>query len=261
MDINTFKYYKTWFDNYVNSFYSKDEFTNKNITLKINHTKRVVENSKIISHHLGLSKEHSMTTEIAALFHDIGRFEQFKIYKTFNDSISEDHSTLGIKVLNQNNILDKIDKKEKNIILDAIYYHNKFQLPQLDTTYKEKTCKITRDSDKLDIFKVVTDYYSIRFTDPNPAIEHDLQESNEYSTNIVEDIFKCENSKFEYIKNCNDSRLMKLTWIFDIYFPITLSLVKEREYIQKSINALPNTPEITKIEKHLLSFIDKKASY
>lgn len=258
MDINTFNYFKSWFSNYVESFYCKDKFINENITLKLNHTIRVVENAKIISDYLKLTKEQSMTAEIAALFHDIGRFEQFKTYKTFNDKISEDHASLGLNVLNTHRVLTNLDDKEKNIILSAVDYHNKFSLPEIVDLEKETICKITRDADKLDILKVVTDYYATRFTNPNPAIEHNLPESNEYSSKIVEDIFKCQNSKFEYIKNSNDCRLMKLTWIFDVYFPITLLLIKERYYIEKTIEVLPRTPEMNKIERHLLRYIDKK---
>ncbi|GAA0179798.1 HD domain-containing protein [Clostridium sediminicola] len=258
MDINTFNYFKSWFSRYVESFYCEDEFINENITLKLNHTIRVVENSKIISQFLKLTKEQSLTAEVTALFHDIGRFEQFKTYKTFNDKISEDHASLGISILNNYGILNTLDNKEKNIILFAVYHHNKFSIPKINNINKEMICKITRDADKLDILKIVTDYYATRFTNSNPAIEHNLVESNNYSSKIVEDIFKCQNSKLEYIETSNDCRLMKLTWIFDIYFPKTLLLIKERNFIQKTMEALPKTDEMDSIQKHLLNYIDKK---
>lgn len=33
------------------------------------------------------------------LFHDVGRFYQFTVYRTFNDALSENHAKLGLKVI------------------------------------------------------------------------------------------------------------------------------------------------------------------
>jgi putative nucleotidyltransferase with HDIG domain len=46
--------------------------------------------------------------ETIALFHDIGRFEQFKTYGTFDDRASENHATIGLKVLKATDILNRL---------------------------------------------------------------------------------------------------------------------------------------------------------
>ena len=42
-----------------------------------------------------------LLAKTAALFHDIGRFPQWKHYSTFVDSVSEDHALLGLEVLSR----------------------------------------------------------------------------------------------------------------------------------------------------------------
>ena len=53
--------------------------------------------------------------EIMALFHDIGRFEQYKQYRTFSDYRSEDHAALGVKVIKANRILNGFEPAEAEI--------------------------------------------------------------------------------------------------------------------------------------------------
>ena len=54
--------------------------------------------SRLKRRHLQLSLHDVQLAEIMGLFHDVGRFRQYSIYKTFNDAQSEDHADLGLKV-------------------------------------------------------------------------------------------------------------------------------------------------------------------
>ena len=71
-----------WFDNYTASFKSEDSKIQQNFDLKIFHTKKVLENASIISKSLQLDDLDTYIAKAAALLHDVGRFEQFKRYKT-----------------------------------------------------------------------------------------------------------------------------------------------------------------------------------
>ena len=55
------------------------------IALKVKHTYEVVRKSEYIATGLKLDKENIELAKIIAILHDIGRFEQIKIYKEFND--------------------------------------------------------------------------------------------------------------------------------------------------------------------------------
>jgi hypothetical protein len=87
--------FRAWFNDYVAGFYGDDEFVNANIKLKEEHSKRVCKEMLYLADELGLPDEQRRIAEATALFHDIGRFEQFARYRTYNDPRSVNHCLLG----------------------------------------------------------------------------------------------------------------------------------------------------------------------
>jgi HD superfamily phosphodiesterase len=251
-------YFNDWFDRYVKKFQSKDDFVNENINLKEEHTRRVCDNANMISKDIKLNEHDISIAEISALFHDIGRFEQFKKYKTFNDKISENHALLGIKVLKKENVLNSLKVKDQNYIFNAIENHNIFKLNESVDEKIMLFSKILRDADKLDIYKVVTDYYKEPEDKKNTAIEHDLPNTEGYSRELIFDIMSSKNSSNKYIKNRNDMRLIKLTWIFDINFNVSLRHIMSEKYIEKTLDALPKTEEMDRVKYILFRYINER---
>lgn len=251
-------YFYDWFDKYVKTFLDKDAFINENIKLKEEHTKRVCDNANMISRDIKINEHYKKIAEIAALFHDIGRFEQFKKYKTFNDKISENHALLGIKVLKQERVLSNLKEEDQKYIFKAIENHNLFKLEKDLDEKSSLFSKIIRDADKLDIYKVVTDYYKEPEDKKNTAIEHDLPNTKGYSSEFMVDIMNGKNSSNKYIKNRNDMRLIKLTWIFDINYNISLKQIINKKYIEKTFEVLPRTEEMNKMKEILFKYINEK---
>ena len=116
------------FDKYVNLFNPKDT----KIKLKIEHIKRVSELSREIAKNLNLDEEHIRLAEVIGLFHDIGRFKQIEIYNTFRDKDSVNHAEYSIKVLYEDNLIEKFDieEKYKETIKIAILNHNKNKIQE-----------------------------------------------------------------------------------------------------------------------------------
>ena len=56
------------------------DINNGRIRVKIEHTYKVAENSKQIAKSLNLNEEEQKLAELIGLLHDIGRFEQIRIY-------------------------------------------------------------------------------------------------------------------------------------------------------------------------------------
>jgi putative nucleotidyltransferase with HDIG domain len=249
-------YFKDFFLNYVEEFHSDDETIQKNITLKKHHTLRVLENMSTITKNLHLDENSDLLAKTIALFHDIGRFYQFKKYKTYSDSQSENHAELGIKVLESTGILSRVSKEEKTIILKAVQYHNVFKLPSNEESKQILFCKLIRDADKIDIYKVLTDYYEELDLDLNPAIEHNLPNIEDYSPIIIEDIFNSRNSNSELLRTRYDMRLLTLTWVFDINYKISIDLIKNRDFINKTLKVLPNNEDMEKVKLSLQNYMD-----
>ena len=68
---------------------------------KINHTFRVMDLCGEIAESLNLSDEEIKLAKLCGLLHDLGRFEQWKRYKTFNDMEKVHNIFLNSKILLQ----------------------------------------------------------------------------------------------------------------------------------------------------------------
>ena len=83
------------FDNYVSRYDSEDS----DISYKYYHSYRVMNHAKYLSEKLNLSKEDQELATIIGLFHDIGRFEQDKLFDSYIETKEFDHGDYGEKVL------------------------------------------------------------------------------------------------------------------------------------------------------------------
>jgi len=230
-----------------------------NIRLKEEHSLRVCKEILQLGKSMDLNENALRLAETIALFHDIGRFEQFRTYDTFNDKVSENHATLGLRVLEETNVLSRLTKTQRSIACKAIGYHNVRKLP--DPADENPDCllysKLLRDADKLDIWRVVTTYYAQRHKHRNPALELELPDTPEYSLCFVEDILNNRISNSHNLKTYNDLKLLQLGWIFDINFARTFQHIQQRQIIEKIITTLPDTEDIRKIQNHLKKYLEK----
>src|SRR4030042_5618064 len=152
-------FFKKWFTDYVQSFYSSNKEDQKNISLKENHTFDVCKNVVGIAGELGFSDEDIMLSEVIALFHDIGRFPQYAKYKTFRDRKSVNHGLLGAQTLIQEKILQPLPDNEQELIIKVVRFHNAFSIPKSEKEDVVFFLKLIKDADKLDIWRVFLEYY------------------------------------------------------------------------------------------------------
>ena len=132
--------FKIWFDNYVAGFYGDDEFINANLKMKHEHSRRTCEEMMYLAEEMNLSDNQKLIAETIALFHDIGRFEQFIRYQTYNDPRSVNHCLLGLDVLHQEKTLDTVEQKERELIEKAIEYHGLPFTFETDTRCRQGRC-------------------------------------------------------------------------------------------------------------------------
>lgn len=98
---------------------------NSNILRKIIHSFSVAEKCFAIACQLKLDKKQRELAYLVGLFHDIGRFEQWKLYQTFNDKISVDHGDLGEQMLAKNREMFDLSERQFQVFVLAIKYHTK----------------------------------------------------------------------------------------------------------------------------------------
>ena len=245
--------------------YLKNYDTNDgSIALKIKHTYEVVKKSEYIANGLGLDKENIELAKIIALLHDIGRFEQIKEFGEFNDKKIE-HAEFGVKVLFDNGLIRKFIDEDKydNIIYKAIYNHNKYKIEENLNEKELLQCKIIRDADKLDNFRVKE---KDKLEDMFPKIYNEKTINYEtISEKVYEEFMQHKCIKLEDRKTIIDYWICVIAFIFDLNFDISLQYVKENNYIDILVNRIEYKNDITKqkmedIRKCAKEYIDDRCN-
>ena len=255
-----FELAKKTFQEYLKNYNTNDG----SISLKIKHTYEVVKKSEYIANGLKLDKENIELAKIIALLHDIGRFEQIKEFKEFDDTKIE-HAEFGVKVLFKDNLIRKFIKEEKydNIIQKAIYNHNKYKIEENLNDIELLHCKIIRDSDKLDNFRVKQED---KFEDMFPKIYNSETINYEnISIKVYKDFMQHKCIKLEDRKTIIDYWVCVIAFIFDLNFNISLQYVKENKYIDILIDRIKYKNDSTKqkmedIRKCAKEYIDDKCN-
>ena len=255
IDHGTVSAFKTWFAEYTKTFQSGNPEDQQNIHLKEAHTRRVCKEILDIGNSLGLNGDDLCVAEVMALFHDIGRFEQYARYGTFVDLKSEDHAVLGVKVLRKTGVLNMVDQSTADLILRGIAYHNRAFLPKDESERCLFFAKLLRDADKLDIWRVITDYYQRKKEDRNGVIELGLPDTPEISSEVCADLMAKRIVNVGYLKTLNDFKLLQMGWIFDVNFSRTFELIQERHYLEMIHDTLPQTKKVTEIYLTVQSYL------
>lgn len=235
---------KQWFSDYTKSFYSSNEEDQKNIMLKIEHTRNVCKNIVDIAGGSSLSEGQTRLAEAIALFHDLGRFPQYAEYKTFRDADSVNHGLLGSKTLLKENVLGMLPSEEQELIIQVVRFHGVYKIPSVlngDTVF---FLKLIRDADKVDIFRVFIEYYESPVEERASATAFGVPDTPEYSQLMLSCIRNRQIASYSHIKTENDFRLMKLSWVFDMHYKESVRLLQERNYLDRIIERLPQTEEI-----------------
>jgi len=251
--------FRAWFDDYVAGFYGDDEFVNANIRLKEEHTRRTCEEMMYLAEEIRLSEDQKRIAEVIALFHDIGRFEQFARYRTYNDQRSVNHCLLGVEVLRQMKVLDGLEQKERELIEKAVEYHGLKEMPADLDGECLLFSKLIRDADKIDVYYVVTDYYR-QYRDNPDGFKLEVEFPNEpgYSAHVIEKILGGRLIDYKALRTWNDAKLCQLGWVYDINFAPTLQRIRQRGLLEKILEFLPKTRDIEKVREKIFAYVDSR---
>ncbi len=210
---------KEEFIKYATSF----DMNNPKIKLKIAHSFRVLGLSSELAKKLSLTKEETELIKVISLLHDIGRFEQLRLTSSFDDCIF-DHARSGIDYLFQEGFIKDYCNDERNyeIIRKAIYYHNKYvdDIPPFDDV-TNKYINLIRDLDKIDIVNTINLNYDVYFK------KEDVPKS------YFDEFFQAKSIKRVGLNNPSKSFMTTCAFVYDINYPESFELLKEKDYYQK----------------------------
>lgn len=213
------------FNNYAKQF----DLTVPEIIGKYHHSFRVAEFAKNIAISLALTEDDIELAYNCGLLHDIARFKQYSKYHTYIDEKSFDHGDVGYDILNE-----LLDDDNKDIILKATKYHNKYKIDNVDERTK-LFCNIVRDADKLDIIKEQG-----QFINDKKIIIKDILLNDIYNNKI------CENKN---VTNSTDDVIRMISWINDFNYNYSLQYLIDNNILENKFNLLNIYGELDEVKK------------
>lgn len=243
------------FEEYISNY----DINIPSIHLKVVHTYKVVECTRMLCQKLHLNQQQTHLACLIGLLHDIGRFEQWMRYESFADYKTIDHALFSSELLFKQGYIRKFieDQQYDEIIRHAIEQHNKYKI---DDGFDDETLlyiHIIRDADKLDNFRVKEE----------ERIEDLLYVSIEVANNdiISKEVYdQFFNQKLIYGPTRQtklDMWLSYIAFIFDLYFKESLEYIKDHHYVERSFSRLhPVQEEVYKqyqiLQVKALEYID-----
>jgi HD superfamily phosphohydrolase YqeK len=247
---------EAWFASYCASFRSVDAEVQRNFDLKEVHTRNVCEAARLIAQ--GGTERRQMLAQVAALCHDLGRFPQYQEFRTFLDSESLNHAQLSAQILKQSSLLDFLPKGERDSVYFAVRLHNVFQIPAGLPAETEDLLRLVRDADKLDIWRVFTEYFFAPESERASAAGLGFPDLPECSPEVLEAVGAGHMVQLSMLKSLHDFKLLQLSWVYDINFLSTLRLIKERGILEQLAATLPRDAAVLAILDRVRSYLEQR---
>lgn len=246
------KEHKNWFDEYVHFKIKMAGPDNGPLRLKHEHSIKVLENAEKIIKCENFPVQFKRCVLLSALYHDIARFDQFIKFGTFCDNVSFDHGREGVRLLKKMDRLASESRAGRHLILGAIALHNKFSLPPLVFGEKRIIAQILRDSDKLDILRVLDEQLS--GGSYNPTVLRGLSQKNDLSgAGVREAVLAGKSASYDDLRSVNDFRLLLGTWFFEMRFKGSQKILSGEGHARRIVEGLPNNALFGEARNFLLA--------
>lgn len=249
--------YQNWFLKYVETYGKEPE-----IIMKRDHSLRVAKDMKGLFTQLNKGEDYTSLAHFIGLFHDIGRFEQWRQYHTFYDASSVDHASFSAEKLFFDGLIKEIIQiRDYDLfIYHAIKYHNKYALPKnLNIKDELVLSKPLNDIVKnfledIDSFEAVDSLYSmsIRDMDKVDILKQYLlsdyflkKDENPVTQKVADDFLMNKLIYKEDRKTYNDVMILRLSFINDMNLTASLKMIKEEKLLDYIYDVYPNKNQLS----------------
>jgi len=210
-------------------YLSKYSLNQSYMKMKHDHSIRVMNLMERYARELNYSEEDIEIAKIIGLLHDIGRFEQYKVFGHDVDCRSVDHADYSVVQLFDKNQIKLFTDREEwyPIIKFAIQNHNKIKIADCDDERVLKFAKLIRDIDKLDIVYLLGYLGQHLYKDVNSEITSNVR--NYVINHELVDVRECANE--------NDWTTAQFAFVFDVNNDIILKEYKKNlGYLYNKVN-------------------------
>ena len=213
--------------------------------MKTVHTYRTADLAREIAEREGFVQEDCDLAVLIALLHDVGRFEELKIRRTFN-SAAFDHASHGVKMLREGLLREFVDTEEyDDVILDAISVHSLYSVPDIADEKTRRHALVLRDSDKLDNFRSrahepVNRMFGSLFHDDSEMADSKISEA------VMESLRHKQCVRVTDRKTPLDYYVTVLGFWFDLTYESSKQIAAENGWIETMVSRFAYTDPLTK---------------
>jgi len=244
------------YEDYIVPFKQAPYSSDPNIDKTILHAKRVVENILVLADSLELSENEKHVAEIAAQFHDIGRF--WLLLPENSESKITDHADASIEYLKANPVFGQLDEETQNIVIQVIKNHNKPELPKKEGESILFYVKLLRDADKLDTWRSTSEYITRKGGKPNMATELALSEKPIVTPSFSKTIIEGGIPNRADILTFNDFLIFQMSWIFDLHFKKSFQILNQKQYIRHIYDSLPKNDSVIEVYRMIRIHVENQ---
>ncbi len=245
-----------WFTAYAAEKTALEQGDTSPMDLKLKHSLEVLENARHTVEGEGFDPQTARECLLAALYHDVGRFDQYLQYHTFRDKDSCNHGQMGVRVLKAQQRLADESPQTRKLVMAAVGMHNRFALPAKTPDHVALVTNVVRDADKLDILRVMDEHLS----GPAPYNPTVVLQQPDDPTVASEAIMKAvrENRVAAYVDLLcvNDFRLLLGTWFFDLHFTSSRRKFLQDGHAQNMLRHMPDSVPQASTRDYLLHLLE-----
>ncbi|MDR2076375.1 MAG: HD domain-containing protein [Desulfovibrio sp.] len=230
---------------YARGFFSGEARGDSLLALKAEHTLRVLEEARAIA-----ASEPAFSAALprralllAALYHDLGRFEQLRRYRTFVDARSCNHGLLGARILSRGVFLAGEPEEVRRLVLTAVALHNRQRLPEGLSGPGRLVTQGVRDADKMDILRIMAGQLAAGAVADPAVVMHLADEPQSWSAPLLSALEEGRTGSFSDMRFYNDFRLLLCTWLQDLTFAVSLRRLRDAGHLEAILGGLAAAPE------------------
>ena len=251
-DIATHKERLTTYYRAFASRFPPESDSAEHLHLKWEHSLKVLENAEGILTAPGLPEaftpELIRAAQLAALYHDVARFEQYVAYRTFRDAESANHGAWGAKILKQAPVfLTGESPRVASLVRAGVNMHNRFAIPSRVPPDFCLVTQVVRDADKIDILRVISGYVRPGGKRSQAVTWKLVDAPDLWTPSLYEAVLAGRLGISSQMRYLNDFLLLLCSWVYDLNFPASRSLMRAQGHMDKVLAGLPPGAAMDKV--------------
>ncbi|MDR2125138.1 MAG: HD domain-containing protein [Desulfovibrio sp.] len=238
--------HRSAFLQYARSFFNGDPEKDRYMQLKVDHTFRVCGQADMSAAEEDELRAPAVrrAVALAALYHDVGRFEQLKRWNTFSDAQSCNHGLLGAGILKKQGFLDGEEREILQLTIAAVALHNRFSLPAGLRGDLFLTVVAVRDADKVDILRILAEQLGPGSAADKTMLLHLKDAPGVCSPAILKALREKRIARYMDMRTLDDFRLLLCTWLFELRFAASLRVIRENGCFNDILDGFTGAREV-----------------